>query len=82
MNHFRSIFFIQVDTSSFLACYNAFLNSMLAAGVIGFTVNVSNLIAGVFIATGQDVASLESCHAQLTISPLTTTEWKDLGMSI
>ena len=63
----------------FLACYEAFKTSMCAAGAMGFTINVSNLVTGVCIATGQDAASVESSIAQLTISPLTAAEWMDLG---
>lgn len=52
---------------------------MIAAGTRGFTVNASNLIAGVCMATGQDAASVESYFAQFSVSPLTAAEWKDLG---
>jgi len=31
------------------------------------------------MATGQDVAAIESCHAQLFFTPLTKKEWIDLG---
>ena len=62
-----------------MACYEAFKSSMCAEGVKGFSVNVSSLVTGVCIATGQDAASVESGNAKLTISPLTEAEWKDLG---
>ncbi len=59
--------------------YNAAQTSNLCSGIIGLTLNISNLITGVFIATGQDVASVESSHAQLFITPLTKEEWISHG---
>ena len=53
--------------------------TFLYSGVIGLNLNISNLIAGVFIATGQDVAAVESCHAQLFMTPLTKEEWISHG---
>ena len=76
---YRNYPFLQVDISMLLACYEAFKSNMGIAGVKGFTVNMSSLVTGVCIATGQDAASVETSNAQLTISPLTAAEWKDLG---
>ena len=59
--------------------YNVFQTGHLSSGFTGCNVNVSNLIAGVFMATGQDVAAVESCHAQLFFTPLTKEEWIHLG---
>lgn len=46
---------------------------------MGFGINVSNLIAGVFIATGQDVASVESCQSVLYLSVLSSAEMESIG---
>ena len=45
-------------------------NATIASGVIGYNLNVANILAAVFIATGQDVACVvESASCQFFIAP-------------
>lgn len=45
-------------------------NTTIASGVVGYNVNVANILAAVFMATGQDVACVvESASCQLFIAP-------------
>lgn len=45
-------------------------NASIASGVIGYNLNVANILAAVYIATGQDVACVaESACCQLFIAP-------------
>lgn len=49
--------------------------------MVGFNINVNNILAAVFIATGQDVACIgESGSAQLMLSPASREEIKSQGM--
>ena len=49
-------------------------------GGLGSTINVGNLLAAVFIATGQDVASLTECaNGLLIIRPATQHEIETRG---
>ena len=62
---------LQIDSKTLLETYHLFYKGAARIGVIGMNVNVANLIASVFIATGQDVANVvESSTAQLEISPI------------
>ena len=55
-------------------------NAANASGVIGFNVNVANILAAVFIATGQDVACIsESAVCQLYIAPARKDEIQSQG---
>ncbi len=67
-----------MDVTGIIACFEEWKS--FTPGRIGFNINVSNLIAGVFIATGQDVASIESSHAQFYLSPISSEEWNNLGI--
>lgn len=58
-----------------MSCFEIWQSIHVGSGKVGFGTNVSNLITGVFIATGQDVASIESSHCHLHISPMTYSEW-------
>ena len=50
-------------------------------GGIGCNINVSNVLAAVFIATGQDVGCItESASAQLIITPATEEEIRSQGL--
>jgi hydroxymethylglutaryl-CoA reductase len=62
-----------VDVPAIVACYQEWQHLLTGAGKVGFGINVANLIAGVFIATGQDVASIESCHSNFSLSALSAT---------
>ena len=66
---------IQVDSRSLLDTYQHFIHSSFRVGTIGYNINVSNILAAVFIATGQDVASVvESSTCQLILAPATKEE--------
>ena len=71
----------QIDTKGLLECYELCRNSTVRSGVVGFNINVNNILAAVFIATGQDVACIgESGSAQLMLSPASREEIKSQGM--
>lgn len=56
-------------------------NASIASGVIGYNINVANIIAAVFIATGQDVACIgESASCQLFIAPARKDEILSQGI--
>lgn len=51
------------------------MQSLLSgSGRVGFGVNVANLITGVGIATGQDVASIESSISNFSVSAVSSKE--------
>ena len=60
--------------STLAACYEEWQHLLSGSGKIGFNTNVANLVTGVFLATGQDVASIESCHSNFFLSVLSTAE--------
>ena len=68
---------MQVDTATLISCFEGW--KCFDLGRLGFSTNASNFIAGMFIATGQDVASIESYQVQLFLSPLSPTDWKAHG---
>lgn len=70
---------LQVDVPTIARCYEGWQLTLSGSGKIGFGVNVPNLITGVFIATGQDVASVESCCSQLSLSTLSPEEMSSIG---
>ena len=52
-------------------------------GAIGSNINVANVIASVFIATGQDVANVvESASAQLHMSAISKKELDEAQMTV
>ena len=51
-----------------MMCYDEWQHSLNGTGKIGYGTNVANLITGVFIATGQDPASVASCHGKFYMS--------------
>ena len=70
----------QVDAKTLLEAYSIMQHSELKTGTIGFNINVNNLLAGVFIAAGQDVACVgESGSAQLIITPASKEEIESHG---
>jgi NADP-dependent 3-hydroxy-3-methylglutaryl-CoA reductase len=59
---------LKVSAEQLLWAYQRSMEAALQVGMIGHNVNAANIVAGAFIATGQDVACVhESSLAQLTI---------------
>ena len=59
---------LKVSAAELLWSYQRSMEAALQVGMIGHNMNVANIVAGVFIATGQDVACVhESSLAQLTM---------------
>jgi NADP-dependent 3-hydroxy-3-methylglutaryl-CoA reductase len=59
---------LKVTPQEFYDSYQSALNQSFTLGMIGFNINVSNLIAGIFAATGQDIACVhESSLAHLSV---------------
>jgi len=64
-------FLLQVDSKTLLQCHQILQEGAIRLGAVGSNVNVANLIAATFIATGQDAANIvESATAQLHMSPI------------
>lgn len=62
-----------------MACYNEWHHLLTGSGKIGFGSNVPNFITGVCIATGQDVASVDSSHSVFSLSVLSSAEIPLIG---
>jgi NADP-dependent 3-hydroxy-3-methylglutaryl-CoA reductase len=61
---------LKVSAEELLWGYQRSMEAAVQAGMIGHNVNAANVIAGAFIATGQDAACVhESSLAQLTLQP-------------
>ena len=59
---------LKVSTEQLLWAYQRSMEAAVQVGMIGHNVNVANVVAGAFIATGQDAACVhESSLAQLTM---------------
>ena len=72
---------LQVDLQAFLATYNLMQEGQVQLGALGSTINVGNLLAAVFIATGQDPASITECaHGLLIVRPATKQEIETQGL--
>lgn len=65
---------LQVNIPTLMACYNEWHRLLIGSGKVGFNTNVANLTTGVFIATGQDVATVDSSHSIFSLSTYTTLE--------
>ena len=63
-----------MDVSTIIECYQEMQNLNSGSGRIGFGLNVANLITGMFIATGQDVASIESSTSHFSVSAISSKE--------
>jgi len=64
-------FLLQIDSKTLLQCHHILQEGAIRLGAVGSNVNVANLIAAMFIATGQDAANIvESATAQLHMSPI------------
>jgi len=62
---------LKVTPSDFLAAYQGFVSGSIAAGMIGININVANMIAAIFTACGQDIASVHESslgHLHLEIT--------------
>jgi len=59
---------LKVSAKQLVTAYQHFISGSLAAGMIGFNINVANVVAAMFTALGQDIACVhESALAQLHI---------------
>ncbi|MES2818138.1 MAG: phosphotransferase [Pseudomonadota bacterium] len=57
---------LKVTAKQLVTAYQNFVTGSLAAGMIGFNINVANVVAAMFTALGQDIACVhESALAQL-----------------
>ncbi|MDP3847860.1 MAG: phosphotransferase [Pseudomonas sp.] len=57
---------LKVTAKQLVSAYQNFITGSLAAGMIGFNINVANVVAAMFTALGQDIACVhESALAQL-----------------
>lgn len=73
---------LQVDLQTFLTGYYAMRDGQTQFGGTGSSVNVGNLLTAVFIATGQDVASVTECaNGLLIVRPATLHEIQTCGNS-
>ncbi len=53
--------FLKVTPQELFAGYQRFVEGAVHLGMVGLNVNVSNLLAGIFAATGQDIACVHEC---------------------
>ena len=59
---------LKVDPDHLLDVYANFRSASVQAGMIGFNINIANVIAAIFTATGQDIASVhESALGDFTL---------------
>ena len=57
---------LKIDPDDILALYERGKSATLYSGMTGFNINVANVVAGIFAATGQDIACVqESSNAQV-----------------
>jgi hydroxymethylglutaryl-CoA reductase len=56
---------LKLDSQTLLKAYHTFIAGGITAGVVSANINVSNVIAAVFTATGQDIASTIESSASL-----------------
>lgn len=72
-----------MSAKALLEAYEITKNAAIASGVIGYNINVANILAAVFIATGQDVACIaESATCQLFIAPASKDEILSRGIVV
>jgi NADP-dependent 3-hydroxy-3-methylglutaryl-CoA reductase len=62
---------LKVEPEQLMQSYHTFIAGSVAAGMVGININVANVIAAMFTATGQDIAcvhesSLAQLHMELT----------------
>jgi NADP-dependent 3-hydroxy-3-methylglutaryl-CoA reductase len=69
--------FLHATPEQLVRGYNAICRGGIASGMVGSNVNIANIVAAIFTATGQDIASVhESSIGQLTL------ELEDNGNSV
>lgn len=72
---------LKVDSTDLVQSYNRAKSANLYTGMNGFQINIANAVAGVFVATGQDIACVhESSIAELHLEVDSVT--KDLYASL
>jgi len=52
---------LKVTPEQMCKAYHGFVTGSVAAGMIGININIANAIAGIFTATGQDIACVHEC---------------------
>jgi NADP-dependent 3-hydroxy-3-methylglutaryl-CoA reductase len=52
---------LKVTPEELYSAYAMFVAGSIHVGMVGFNINVSNIIAGIFAATGQDIACVHEC---------------------
>lgn len=61
---------LKISAESLFANYTRSKSARIYTGMIGFNINVSNIVAAMFLATGQDIACIhESSIAELHMEP-------------
>ena len=73
------MFDTQVDSQSMLECFEMFRAASIMSGAVGLNVNIANVLTGVFLATGQDVAAVEGSIAQLIVERSSEQDVKTHG---
>ena len=59
---------LKVDVDQLYESYQGFVNGSTQAGMVGFNINVANVIGAMFAALGQDIACVHECSiAQLNM---------------
>ena len=57
---------LKISAQKLFSAYNQFVGGSIAAGMVGININIANVIAAMFTATGQDIACVhESAIGQL-----------------
>lgn len=69
----------QVDIDTLMTCYGEWQHLLNGTGKLGFGTNSANLAVGVFIATGQDVASVESYTSKFSMFSMSPTEMSSVS---
>ncbi len=61
---------LRTSSKSLMSSYLPSVELAKKTGMVGYNINVANAVAGIFVATGQDLGSLhESSVAKLTLTP-------------
>jgi len=69
---------LKVSARQLVEAYQCFITGSIAAGMIGININIANVIAAIFTATGQDIACVhESSIGQLTLELVTDEHGND-----
>lgn len=60
---------MKVDPDAFVHSYHSMITGGIQSGIVGFNINIANVIAAMFTATGQDIASVhESSIGHFVVS--------------